>query len=826
MEITGKIENLEPNPLGMRIANALRKLKEPTPKGTTAWMSKGGEPLKTTQDNPLGELFIGDADKEAENLAYGDMPMRMPEMSKIPVMKTGRKKGVADLMLLGMDAAPVANIAHKAAGRAVSKGLEQVAAKVPQGIKQGAREIQQAVVGSGPVAEIIKGKGGNWAPGHIEFITDYLRSKRPKMDDPTQDAALDNWITGTMGKYLKNDWGTKDDPVKAASLGRPNVPYNPNRGHMTYDQFDKYTQGGGWGGADPSDETDAVYIASKENRQQASDIATLDDAQKKGLGILENTFDNPEKIGDATDPYGNHDFTGGILFENITDAVVRPESARNYVATSKDAGVELPEWMEKLPSERAIHTLPVDGDPYMRREFKERIDDLGFPRMVELIAEELRAGKIPLNNQGRIQVGIPDAAQRLVKSAIDEPKTISAQSTKDLPAFKGLEYDDGSKWVEIPPNHNQLRAEGDLMGHCVGNYCAMIERGEKRILSLRDAQGMPNVTIDAEGNLYRYRRPQGADPEGMGNISQAMGRGNSFPDKYLAKVQDFLRKTNPDSINLIEPVGLPEPDFVNDRFANMSRQDPIAYAYGLRDKSKVADALDPLNDNLPEGVAQELENLRTVDKEGRWITDEDLNRLADKVPKTEYKFNPDEIMNVADGLRYMDFLDPDERRFVRTLDRRDIIQALHRQGDNWNQLLLDIREGGHDREAAHRVMRALRGERNVYDAPVQAAPVAPQAVNFGRPLTQQMWEFEDLTGHRIADAVFANNELMADAERLITMLEEQLNNGNQRLVDRIINAMRIRGLIDEGGPRLLPDGPAAAPGDLVNDIPPDGDNLL
>jgi hypothetical protein len=826
MEITGKIENLEPNPLGMRIAEALRKLQSGVNRAADrpfALPSLNPSKVNVAQGGKLGDALFEDAQKEAENLAYGDLPMRMPEMSKIPVMKTGRKKGVADLMLLGADVAPVANIAHKAAGRAVSKGLEQVAAKVPQGVKQGAREIQQAVVGSGPTANIIKGKGGNWAPGHIEFITDYLRTKRPKLDDPTQDAALDNWITGTMGKYLKNDWGTMDDPVKQASRGRPDVPYNPNRGHMQYDEFDKYTQGGGWGGADANDATYAVARQARENRSQADDIASLDDAQKKGLGILENTFDNPERIGRTNRGWQDNDtLTGGILFEDITDAMVRPESAKNYVGASKHAGLEVPEWLEKLPSERAVHTLPVDGDPGMRQEFKDKIDDLGFPRMVELIAEELRAGKIPVNAQGRIQLGVRDAAQRLVKSAIDEPKNISTKSTKDLPAFKGLEYEDGSKWVEIPPNRNQLRAEGDLMGHCVGSYCTMLERGEKRIISLRDAQGMPNVTIDAEGNLYRHREHQKADSEGLGNISQAMGKGNSFPDKYLPKVQDFLRKTNPDSINLIEPVGRPEPN-PTDRFAEMAQNDPTAYAFGLRSKSKAADALDPLRIGLPDDVSQELKDLKTVDKNGQWVTDEDLNRLADKVPKQEFKFDIEEVMDVAPDLRYMENLTREDRILVRELGRVDILRAFHNQGDNWRQMTLDIREANRgDRAAAERVMRTLRGERNVYDelARAEAVPAGPQDVARNEKITERMREFEEFMGYRLADNVFTDDALFADADRLITMLDIQLANDNQQLADRIINAMRLRGLLEERGYNVFP------PDDLVDDVPPDGDLLL
>jgi hypothetical protein len=68
----------------------------------------------------------------------------------------------------------------------------------------------------------------------------------------------------------------------------------------------------------------------------------------------------------------------------------------------------------------------------------------------------------------------------------------------------------------------------------------------------------------------------------------------------------------------------------------------------------------------------------------------------------------------------------------------------------------------------------------------------------------QMREFEDYTGYRIADAVFADEELLGHAERLIEMLDQQLVNGNQQLADRVLNAMRLRGILDEGGPNLFP----------------------
>lgn len=131
-----------------------------------------------------------------------------------------------------------------------------------------------------------------------------------------------------------------------------------------------------------------------------------------------------------------------------------------------------------------------------------------------------------------------------------------------------------------------LKAEGDVMGHCVGGYCDdVLERGT-RIYSLRDAKGMPHVTVEvAPGRVtdeylkntmdpdYKPRGPfdpqfrtlhERVQDERSGNgdyeeyarklvkqlglemppdqIVQIKGKQNAAPvEKYLPFVQDFVR---------------------------------------------------------------------------------------------------------------------------------------------------------------------------------------------------------------------------------------------------------------------------------------------
>jgi hypothetical protein len=77
-----------------------------------------------------------------------------------------------------------------------------------------------------------------------------------------------------------------------------------------------------------------------------------------------------------------------------------------------------------------------------------------------------------------------------------------------------------------------LKFEGDTMGHCVGQYCDEVGRGDTNIYSLRDRRGEPHVTIET-------KKDYGDDLE---HIAQIKGKQNAAPnEKYLPAIQDFVR---------------------------------------------------------------------------------------------------------------------------------------------------------------------------------------------------------------------------------------------------------------------------------------------
>lgn len=103
----------------------------------------------------VGDLFIGKSPEEIENWAYGNLPMQIPEMSNVPIMKTGRKQPVADTAFLGMDVSVLPGLAKQTgklglkAGKAIAEdiattpptggavGISPTTAKVPK--KKGAK---------------------------------------------------------------------------------------------------------------------------------------------------------------------------------------------------------------------------------------------------------------------------------------------------------------------------------------------------------------------------------------------------------------------------------------------------------------------------------------------------------------------------------------------------------------------------------------------------------------------------------------------------------------------------------------------------------------
>ena len=86
-------------------------------------------------------------------------------------------------------------------------------------------------------------------------------------------------------------------------------------------------------------------------------------------------------------------------------------------------------------------------------------------------------------------------------------------------------------WTVQKLSADQLAAEGDAMGHCVGGpeYVRSVRSHRARIYSIRDPKNQPHVTIEIS-TAYQHH-----------SVRQAQGRGDTPPHKYAGRITDFLR---------------------------------------------------------------------------------------------------------------------------------------------------------------------------------------------------------------------------------------------------------------------------------------------
>lgn len=74
---------------------------------------------------------------------------------------------------------------------------------------------------------------------------------------------------------------------------------------------------------------------------------------------------------------------------------------------------------------------------------------------------------------------------------------------------------------------DELAYEGKKMGHCVGNYKARVRNFQSLIISLRDQNNEPHVTIEIQPSLSM--------------VVQQQGKGNQRPaEKYINLLKEFI----------------------------------------------------------------------------------------------------------------------------------------------------------------------------------------------------------------------------------------------------------------------------------------------
>lgn len=375
-----------------------------------------------------------------------------------------------------------------------------------------------------------------------------------------------DWIERNLAKYIKNDFGSPEDPLRLLDEQGIRLP-NDYRGEVPWSDAVRYnvdqtTFGGLVGPGAPEAEfllQDYPWMAKQPVTDQ---IYGLREGALSSLGF-----------GHLSDEIGNMARLNSGLPENFR---LRPEQlSRLSVPDAVRRVHELGAWRQANAAEAnaALSRNPAT------HVFKEYPDDPNGMHWVEL------------KNPG-----------------------------EDAPAPEGWMRDGNTYYNDMegtaghphPSLQEALEYEGSTMGHCVGGYCNDVAEGRSRIFSLRDAKGQPHVTVETEPDRTSwldkvdhvpelrdawdaahsgrtdpdlpfdrwlqkhapemYARNQevfSASPE---NIVQIKGKGNRAPvDDYLPYVQDFVKSGQWGEIGDLQNTGLaklPDNRLVNQQQIN------------------------------------------------------------------------------------------------------------------------------------------------------------------------------------------------------------------------------------------------------------------
>lgn len=437
----------------------------------------------------------------------------------------------------------VADLADVAGAAGSLAGLGAKAAK-PVG-KLAAEGIARAVERGSPLTalaqpmHVIKPKGGNWVAGadspeeavrplrttivgmepaeRIPVVEDVIRqyeaagegaapfAERMRADKQrlTGEAALNTWIDQKLAKYIRNEMGTPEDPLRALIQER-GVSHLP---------LEALQQAAGW-------IPDEVALARKR-------------AGFPELGLVEEG--SGQMYGDLSELQ-----RAASGWETAADMLIRGERAGDLMRMGEGSPtVRANLWLAKVPPETPVYSFKGFGEADLG--FSHLIDELrnavmvqrygGLPRELQLRPEQLSKVTMPqavelvakINNWRAAQAA---AAQRAAREGI--------------PVHK--EYPEGYRWLAAPDtafDPRGLKYVQDV--GCEGGWCTQSEvmaqrygGGGRQLFVLHDPEGLAVAQVAV--------KPSGMSPYDAWYRSQKVGSPELQEfERYLNQNRDRLR---------------------------------------------------------------------------------------------------------------------------------------------------------------------------------------------------------------------------------------------------------------------------------------------
>ena len=489
------------------------------------------------------------------------------------------------------------------------------------------------IIDNAGIGGIIKPKGGNW-------LDTYGRSPekaakqfgKATVGNPNPSEEINNWLQQKLGKYIQNELGTPEDPIRRIAEEWPAkrdvlISQQQSKIPNLKEIAAKYEDMG----LPPEVIASRMANAQRETSGIQDKISELEGynplhykPRDPGEAFTQDVQSRRIMAGYPAQGIAKSDL--GKLWEHYADENISAPNVSslnrhdydrnpwlgklNNEDTVYAAGPMIGTGFDKLADELRKATRPDTDLPDFLRIDPAKLRRVSMPQAVEHVAkinawrdaEKLKEGR---NTATVMHKEYPDQGLSWMQMKMPEPTlqeghylgednrgnpsvldpSGSAWSSASTPEEALAQYRDAERRDALKA---ALKFEGDTMGHCVGQYCDEVGRGDSNIYSLRDRRGEPHVTIETKGGGFdpeeflslnkdlladpwwenrlkqlhsddnQYLSPQGKiqtlmnemrdsgetfiQPKPMERIVQIKGKQNEAPvAKYLPAVQDFVR---------------------------------------------------------------------------------------------------------------------------------------------------------------------------------------------------------------------------------------------------------------------------------------------
>jgi hypothetical protein len=616
-------------------------------------------PQRTQQMQGMMEfLGVPATARTLERMSYGQ-PITNINKANVPLLPDDTAEAA---MLV---APPLTSLAKR-----VGTNLVQTAPAVARDIVQSATSPLRSYA--------VKPKGGNWAPpiGSQDSVEAAIRPLRPNIthrddalvlggeyarqaDNPEvaariqQNAALDKWLDTKLQKYIRNEMGTPEDPIRLA--------HEEGFTHMPGDQAEEF---GSWL---PEETAKARLRAGYPEegfavrKHAEAGYPEAMEANTRKAELWETLADNEITQSPA-----------GAYQEQFRTAREMP----SFVANGKQAisMAERNPWIEKLDRETPIYKIdsPVPfnenlGFNHMADEIQNMLDpESGLPAALRLTPQQLdkvsvkqMVEKVDAVNKWRAE----EASKAELEGMMGN---LSAKPRMQIPDTQlSFVKEPGMTWVDIPATVDESAMKlcttiGRQAGWCTQGegLAKRYGSGDNRLTTLIDAEGRPHaqamirkdvdqVTAVEDATLYMTPEQELAYDRHFSQFDRPPELDESLewlkenaPDAYKTYESVLANQSDsPSSIIELKPVGN---EFSSARAREYAKRDP-QYQAKITDsvlKFLNAGEWSKVND-LDHYDIVDLQNPNMVMRALRDVLDYDLPH--ERMDKFKYavNFNPD-----------------------------------------------------------------------------------------------------------------------------------------------------------------------------------------